>query len=137
MFLLVALVVVAAVIAVIVLIARRQPPSQSSTNRHARNVDATPPREPGKMLRPGADACAGAMTLAERWFEGNSGPRLPLKECPLATTCHCQWVRMPDRRAEHRRSGHDRRGSVRFDERPDRRSGFDRRKDMNDSWKGG
>lgn len=131
-------IVVVAVVVAGLLVARgrqRPEPAVGLPSAAERNM---PPRETGKMLRSGADACVAAQALTDCWYpEGSTPPRLPLKDCPQAQTCRCQWVREADRRVEHRRSGHDRRGAVRFVDKPDRRSGHDRRKDLDDFWKGG
>jgi hypothetical protein len=133
--------ILAAIIAVVIvvvafLVIRGRQSPQSTVEPRPVVANKAPSREIGKRLRPGRECCAEAQEMARMWFKEGPVQCLPLKDCPQAQTCHCQWERVLDPRVEHRRVGRDRRGAVRFDDKADRRSGQDRRKDLNDSWKG-
>ena len=55
-------------------------------------------------------------------------PKLPLEGC-TQSTCRCQYQPMPERRATlDRRESEERRSSIRFEDKADRRSHKDRRK---------
>ena len=94
-----------------------------------------PPREMGRMLQPGEVCCKAARSVSTTWYPDADAPKLPLITCEQPQICKCVWQRVLDRRTEHRRVHHDRRTSVRFEDKRDRRTGRDRRKDAGDHWK--
>jgi hypothetical protein len=93
------------------------------------------PREMGRMLQPGEICCKAARSVSCIWYPDTDAPKVPLITCDQPQICKCLWQRVLDRRQEHRRIHHDRRTSVRFEDRTDRRAGRDRRKDAGDNWK--
>lgn len=77
--------------------------------------------------------CRASSSLAGRQFTFDSPPMLPVEGCKEAS-CHCCLRGLPDRRRHReRRSGEDRRLSLRM-ESSDRRSQRPRRKDDRNSW---
>lgn len=114
-------------------------PSRASVSVSLPEVpaDKGPPRRPGRMINPGEECCGAARRIATAWYPEGEVPHLPLDSCEHPQTCKCGWMRVLDRRATHRRSEHDRRVSVRFEDKDDRRTGRDRRKDANNPWKNG
>jgi hypothetical protein len=50
------------------------------------------------------DACARATALTHKRFLAREAPALPLRGCPLATTCHCRYNHYVDRRTGPRRN---------------------------------
>jgi hypothetical protein len=78
------------------------------------------------LQNPGCDA---AMELFEKNIPLTEAPDLPLQGCDAAQ-CSCSWKGLTEQRHETRRTHHDRRDSVRFEdqEHTDRRSHKDRRK---------
>jgi hypothetical protein len=82
-----------------------------------------------KLVVPSPDvACEAAKALQGKCYPGSEGPDLPLSDCDAKMKCLCHYEPLPERRREERRSGHDRREELRFDaDKPDRRSGTDRR----------
>ena len=96
-----------------------------------------PPREMGRMLQPGEICCKAARSVSTSWYPDAEAPRIPLITCDQPQNCKCLWQRVLDRRVDHRRVHHDRRTSIRFEDRTDRRTGRDRRKDAGDNWKEG
>lgn len=82
-------------------------------------------------------ACAEALQNAEKTFVTHDAPPLPLPSCNYPK-CECSYYAIPGRRSGgDRRSGVDRRDSIRFDpEAEDRRSGQDRRRSGKDPWRG-
>lgn len=119
------------------------PPATSSTGiglktglpEHQPAPKVAPPREMGRMLQPGDICCKAARSIATTWYPDHDAPRIPLITCDQPQNCKCLWQRVLDRRTDHRRVAHDRRQSVRFEEKSDRRTGRDRRKDAGDHWK--
>lgn len=94
------------------------------------------PRRPGRMINPCEEHCAAAKKIATAWYAEGEAPRLPLESCEHPETCRCTWMRVLDRRSTHRRTGHDRRDSLRFEEeKSDRRTGEDRRDKRANAWK--
>ncbi len=77
------------------------------------------------LQNPGCDA---AMELFEKNIPLTEAPDLPLQGCDAAQ-CSCSWKGLTEQRHETRRTHHDRRDSVRFEdqEHTDRRSHKDRR----------
>lgn len=82
-------------------------------------------------------ACRAALESAETTFLTHEAPPLPLPNCDVRS-CECSYYAIPGRRSgKDRRTGEDRRESLRFDpEGSDRRSGRDRRRTGQDPWKG-
>lgn len=78
------------------------------------------------LENPGCDA---AMELFEKGISLADAPELPLPGCDAAQ-CTCRWKGLTEQRHTTRRTHHDRRDGVRFDdkEKTDRRSHKDRRK---------
>ncbi len=78
------------------------------------------------LENPGCDA---AMELFEKGIPLADAPELPLPGCD-AVQCTCSWKGITEQRHTSRRTHHDRRDGVRFDdkEKTDRRSHKDRRK---------
>ncbi len=77
--------------------------------------------------------CRASSPLAGRRFAFDSPPMLPVEGCKEAS-CHCCLRGLPDRRKQReRRSGEDRRHSLRM-ESSDRRSQRPRRQDDRNSW---
>ncbi len=75
------------------------------------------------------EACPPAREMAGMYFRNGTAPLLPLPGCTRAR-CTCELNSVTERRSgEERRSGVERREDARFGERPDRRTGRDRRKD--------
>lgn len=72
--------------------------------------------------------CNAAMELFEKDIPLTEAPELPIQGCD-AVQCSCSWKGLTDQRHETRRTQHDRRDSVRFEdkEHTDRRSHKDRR----------
>ncbi len=77
------------------------------------------------LQNPGCDA---AMELFEKNIPLTEAPDLPLQGCDAAQ-CSCSWKGLTEQRHATRRTHHDRRDSVRFEdqEHTDRRSHKDRR----------
>jgi hypothetical protein len=77
------------------------------------------------LQNPGCDA---AMELFEKDIPLTEAPELPIQGCD-AVQCNCSWKGLTEQRHTTRRTHHDRRDSVRFDdqEHTDRRSHKDRR----------
>lgn len=82
-------------------------------------------------------ACQFALELAEQTFATHDAPPLPMPKCDRRS-CQCSYYAIPGRRTgKDRRSGHDRRETLRFDpDKTDRRSGKDRRRTGRDPWSG-
>jgi len=79
--------------------------------------------------------CEAAGRLSGRIVPPKDAPQLPLAECD-AKICRCLFRHRPEMRRAERRKVEDRRDSLRFDPtKADRRSGKDRRTDVN-VWKG-
>ena len=78
------------------------------------------------LENPGCDA---AMELVDKGTPLAEAPDLPLPGCD-AVQCNCSWKGIVEQRHTNRRTQHDRRDGVRFDEKEktDRRSHRDRRK---------
>jgi hypothetical protein len=75
------------------------------------------------------EACPDALTILDKSFPIAKAPSLPLPTCPYPHECTCFFIRLEDRRKDERRSGKERRESLRFEtEGQQRRSGRDRRK---------
>ena len=84
-----------------------------------------------QVVVPEEDCCPQARELHGRRYPKNVAPTFPLPGCPNLA-CHCEGVKLPERRKNDRRKGVDRRGSLRFEpDKPDRRSILDRRKALN------
>lgn len=141
---LIAIILGLAVLAAIAIFAlRRAKPNPAGTQRgatrhaHAPSAVKTAKADVsmGRMLQCCGDACTVARELATTWFAEADAPKLPLTGCSHAAQCQCRWLRVSERRKEHRRAVPDRRGKLRFGDAPDRRSGGDRRKDR-DTWRG-
>lgn len=94
-----------------------------------------PPRRPGRMLNPGQECCGAAKRIESHWYPEGEMPHLPVEGCEHPESCKCGWMRVLDRRSTHRRSEHDRRNALRFEDKDDRRSGNDRRRDAGNPWK--
>ena len=74
-------------------------------------------------------ACPQVRPLLGKEFLMADRPNLPLHNCPYPQQCECRYIPLMDRRKGERRSGQERRELKRFEkDRPDRRSGTDRRK---------
>jgi hypothetical protein len=59
------------------------------------------------VLPRGNTACTHILALLNRRFLSGEAPRLPLKECPLASVCGCIYRHYADRREGPRRSGEE------------------------------
>lgn len=82
------------------------------------------------LQNPGCDA---SMELFEQELPLADAPNLPLDGCD-AMQCSCSWKGLTEQRHTTRRTHHDRRDNVRFDEQEDkidRRSHKERRKTEN------
>lgn len=110
-------------------------PNTAAARALANTPVHTTERRPGRMVRSCEDACAAVRRIESVWYPDAGCPRLPLEACGHPTSCRCSWMRVLDRRVTHRRVQPDRRGSVRFEEKADRREGPDRRADSGDRWK--
>lgn len=93
------------------------------------------PRRQGRMANPCEDRCAAIQKIEGRWFPEGEVPTLPLSGCDRTLACRCTWLRVVDRRGTHRRAERDRRGSIRVEDKEDRRSGVDRRAESRNPWK--
>lgn len=82
-------------------------------------------------------ACREALENAEKTFLTQDAPPLPMPQCDRSP-CNCSYYAIPGRRSgKDRRTGEDRRESLRFDpDKADRRTGTDRRRTGHDPWKG-
>lgn len=82
-------------------------------------------------------ACREALENAEKTFLTHEAPPLPMPQCDRSS-CNCSYYAIPGRRSGvDRRTGEDRRESLRFDpDKADRRTGTDRRRTGHDPWKG-
>ena len=77
--------------------------------------------------------CHASSQLAGQQFPFEEAPELPLPDCD-AEVCHCRFVGLPERRfLPTRRSGKDRRESLRMDAE-ERRSDQARRKSERGAW---
>ncbi len=78
--------------------------------------------------------CRAIEKLQQHAFSASDPPPLPVPDCDIRL-CHCRHVFLPEKRAGvDRRSGEDRRQAIRFDTKPNRRTGRDRRLE-NNLWK--
>lgn len=78
--------------------------------------------------------CNAVRRLEKHVYPISSAPQLPLSNCNRGS-CHCIYVAYPERRKGERRAREDRRDSVRFEGKSDRRGqGGDRRR-RSDVWK--
>ena len=112
-----------------------KPASAPSRQPQGMAAAAAMPRKPGHMIKLDPSCCAAARRIEAAWYPEAQSPRLPLGSCDRAETCKCQWMRVLDRRMTHRRVQGDRRDDIRFQDKTDRRSGQDRRKDSGNAWK--
>lgn len=113
----------------------KRPVAASSAQPPGMAAAAAMPRKPGHMIKLQASSCAAARRIESAWYPERQSPQLPLGNCDHPETCKCQWMRVLDRRMTHRRVQGDRREDIRFQDKTDRRSGRDRRKDGGDGWK--
>jgi len=80
-------------------------------------------------------ACPQVRGLLGKDFAVDKKPSLPVKDCPYPQQCECHYVKLFDRRKDERRSGKERRKTLRAEAgHQDRRSGSDRRKGKNLDW---
>lgn len=81
-------------------------------------------------------ACRQALENVEKTYLTHEAPPLPMAGCDQRS-CQCSYYAIPGRRSgKDRRTGEDRRESLRFDpDNTDRRSGKDRRRTGYDPWK--
>ncbi|HXG29617.1 MAG TPA: hypothetical protein VNJ47_12315 [Nevskiales bacterium] len=87
----------------------------------------TQPR--GNMLQivvPPEGCCEAARQLQSHRFDKTYAPALPLENCDRRLQCRCRFQLVADRRIGERRSGHEKRDSIRYEENP-RRKGRGRR----------
>lgn len=110
-------------------------PNTAAARALANTPVHTTERRPGRMVKTCEDACPAVRHIESIWYADSDCPPLPLDTCGHPQTCRCTWIRVLDRRITHRRVHPDRRDSVRFEEKSDRRTGLDRRKDSGDRWK--
>jgi hypothetical protein len=76
-------------------------------------------------------ACKEIQGLLGKEFPIGKKPSLPLPNCPHPHQCECRYVKLFDRRKGERRTEGERRLAQRFEEgNPPRRSGKDRRKNV-------
>lgn len=87
---------------------------------------AAVPTLPLRRVLPAETACAEARVLDGKRYPASAAPHFPLPGCSQGQ-CNCQLLPEPERRHGERRTGHDRRGDIRFSDKPERRSGNDRR----------
>ena len=115
------------------------PPMAATTTRAGKSAVAQSAAAPEKKAKPiwgvrisareRAEACPDALRILDKSFPMGKAPSLPLPTCPYPRECTCFFIRLEDRRKDERRSGTERRESLRFEnERKQRRSGRDRRK---------
>lgn len=80
-----------------------------------------------------SQCCEAVMAIRQEPFSFDKLPDLPLAMCDQSM-CMCHYLGVKERRADNRRTGHDRREEIRFDPNSgERRSGNDRRKTQ-DVW---
>jgi hypothetical protein len=78
--------------------------------------------------------CSAVRRLEKHVYPISSAPQLPLSNCNQSS-CRCIYVAYPERRRGERRAREDRRDSLRFEGKVDRRAqGGDRRR-KSDVWK--
>jgi len=123
------------------------PPTATTTTKAGKSTVAKTTAAPEQKAKPAwgvrissrepDEACPDALTILNKSFPMANAPSLPLPTCPYPHECTCFFIRLEDRRRDERRSGDERRESLRFEtERKQRRSGRDRRKrghDWNES----
>lgn len=96
--------------------------------------EETPADIRGYRLVPGPKACGAALRKAASPVAPNEAGPLPLPDC-ASKRCQCRYEPLAGRRRGQRREKPDRREAVRFGEdKPDRRSGRDRRQSGLDPW---
>lgn len=118
--------------------ARPRRDDQASTPRvytgfPSRDLPEISGSRPGVMLQ-ASRACPSSYFYASSWWPADQAPRLPLPDCKPG--CGCKLINVHDRRQSDRRVGRDRRDVIRFDTRPSRRSGVDRRSSVNAPFSG-
>jgi hypothetical protein len=129
--------VLLAVLGLILFIWRRRNPTPEEPET---SVQLTPPAQLFKLQK--ADRfrgvsveshCHASSQLAGQEFPFESAPRLPVSGCEAAS-CECRFIGLPDRRLQaDRRTGQDRRRSMRMEDSERRGERPRRSKDLN-SW---
>lgn len=116
------------------------PPAEAPARLLAGGAPLVPVAAPSvcaKRIIPAPTACQVARQQAGTLYAGDAAlPALPLHGCDRAH-CSCRYESVTERRHGERRSGVDRRAALRFElQKPDRRSGQDRRRN-HCGWDGG
>lgn len=88
----------------------------------------------GAVVLVGPNHCSAINKFVDVWIPADQLPQLPIAGCTDGHGCQCRFRRTPDRRVEIRRKQEDRRGALRFEDKQDRRSMQDRRKDASNPW---
>lgn len=115
-------------------------PAEVAVRPLAGAAPPAPAADPGfcaKRIIPAPAACQAVRQQAGTLYAGDAAlPALPLHGCDRAH-CSCRYESVAERRCGERRSGVDRRAALRFElQKPDRRSGRDRRRNHS-GWDGG
>ena len=113
---------------------RQRSPAPRNTGNRRRELDKLMQGHAywGVSIR--AKQCDAARPYTGKKFTFERAPALPLPGCS-SRNCSCKYQGLVERRQAQRRSGVDRRKTLRLDaEHPDRRSGKDRRR-SNIAWK--
>ncbi|MDX1605364.1 MAG: hypothetical protein R3202_04170 [Candidatus Competibacterales bacterium] len=99
---------------------RRVPEPETTETAHASKI---------VVLEPGEPCCEAAIRQQDRCFHRIQVRSPPLEDCAMPDRCNCRYTEMSERRQiPDRRSGLNRRRSMRFDpDRPPRRQGGGRR----------
>jgi hypothetical protein len=81
------------------------------------------------VVPPNGQPCQAVMKISGQCFDLDKVPSLPLPACSCAASCLCHYELLTEQRVQpERRSGKERRPSLRFDlDAKQRRSGQDRR----------
>jgi hypothetical protein len=112
-------------VAVALLLFRRKPAPASS----GKSSPAAPARDSLlQIVIPPEGCCEAARRLETQRFQKVYAPPLPLEACDRRTQCRCRFQLVPERRIGERRTGHEKRDSIRYEENP-RRKGRGRRAD--------
>jgi hypothetical protein len=83
------------------------------------------------QVLPGTPACDAVRRIVDERFRKGGAPMLPMPRCSMTKQCTCRLRLAPERRGNReRRSGHDKRDSIRYEpdavarrQNPGRRSG--------------
>jgi hypothetical protein len=109
-------------VAVALMLLRRKPAAPVKPQ----GVVAQPRNQMLQIVIPPEGCCESARQLESHRFDKAYAPALPLENCDRRTQCRCRFQPVPDRRIGERRTGHEKRDSIRYEENP-RRKGRGRR----------